>query len=142
MTDESVRKPPGLFDYLESINSHKVDLMVDEAAEKAYDAFMVRRGLGMSKETIFLAARMNELHHLPDYMQYQYLLETVPKKKRFEKWAKKTPVSDDIKIIARHYQVNMTVASSYRKLMSEEQMEALKELVSGGGADKAVRKKK
>lgn len=142
MSDENERKAPGLFDYLESINAHKVDLMVDEISEKAYDAFMVRRGLGMSKETIFLAARMNELHNLDDYMQYQYLLATVPKKKRFNKWAKKSPVSEDIKLIARHYEVNMVVASSYRKLMSEEQMEALIEMKKGGGADKAVRKKK
>ena len=33
------------FEYLNAINNTKKDLMVDEEAEKKYNAFMVNRGL-------------------------------------------------------------------------------------------------
>jgi len=139
---EEQAKLPGLFDWVESINNHKRDLMETEESEKAYDAFMVRRALGMNKETLFLASRLNELHGLDSYAQYQYLLCAVPKKKRYSKWAKKPAVSDDIKIISRVYQVNLSVALSYRRLLTDEQMEHLKFVDSGGGADKPKRGKK
>lgn len=138
MIEENV-KPPSMFDFLESINNHKVDLMVDEAAEKAYDAFMIRRGLGMGIDTLNQSSRMNELHHTTDYMQYHYLLNTVSKKKRFNKWSKKSAISDEVKFIAKFYGVNMVTAGVYCKRMSTEQIQDLRDRRSSGGADKAVK---
>lgn len=129
-------KVPGLFDFIESITNHKHDLMVSEASEKAYDPFMVNRALAMGKDTVLLASIMNMKPNLDKFAQYQFYLVSIPKKKRYNKWAKKTPVSPDIEVIARHFNVNMTVAGTYRKLINEEQMERIREVVKGGGAEK------
>lgn len=127
----------GLFDYLKSINHHKQDLMDSDIAEKNYDAFMIRRGLAMSRDTVLVASMMNELHHIDNYMQYQYLLAAVPKAQRFSSWAKKAPVSDEVKLVCQGYNVNPIVALSYLKLMNPAQLEDLKEYVTGGGKRKA-----
>lgn len=141
--DGSEQKLPGLFDWIESINSHKVDLMETPDHEKAFDPFMVRRALAMNKETILLSSIMNMNSGMTPYMQYQFLLATVPKKKRYNKWAKKTPLGPEIEIIARHYNVNMGIASGYRKLLTDAQVERIVEEAKGGGFEgKAPRGKR
>ena len=132
-------KPPSLFEYIDSINSHKIDLMTTEAAEKAFDSFMVRRGLAMSLDTVEPASRMNEMHYLPSYMQYQYLLAVVTKKKRFSKWSKKMAVTDDIKFVANFYGVNFQIAERYCRLMTEYQIQELRDRKATGGAGKQVK---
>lgn len=133
---EEVEKVPGLFDFIESVTNHKHDLMTSDACEKAYDPFMVNRALAMGKDTVLLASIMNMSPNNDKFMQYQFYLQSIPKKKRYNKWAKKTPISPDIEVIARYFKVNMTVAGTYRKLINEDQMERIREVVKGGGAEK------
>jgi hypothetical protein len=123
----------GLFDWLNSINHHKQDLMSSELLESKYDPFMVRRGLGMNHETLYEASNMNQLHDIDSYMQYQYLLAAIPKKKRYNKWIKKSIVSEELKMVCSFYKVNQSVGESYLRLMTNAQIEALKEWTSGGG---------
>jgi len=52
------------FDYLNSINYSKQDLMVDDDTEKAYNAFLVNRGLSYFQDTVLLANEMNKNHHI------------------------------------------------------------------------------
>ena len=47
------------FDYLNSINMTKKNLMVDEQSEKDYVPFIVNRGLGYFQDTVLLANEMN-----------------------------------------------------------------------------------
>lgn len=134
---EKVEAAVGLFDWLKSINHHKQDLMDNDIAEQKYDAFMIRRGLAMDRSTVLVASMMNELHHVDNYMQYQYLLAAVPKANRFTAWAKKAPVSEEVKLVSEAFNVNTIVALSYLKLMNPAQLEDLKEYVSGGGKRKS-----
>ena len=54
------------FDYLNSINDTKKDLMVDDITEKQYNAFLVNRGLSYFSDTVLFANEMNVHHHLPN----------------------------------------------------------------------------
>ena len=47
------------FDYLNSINYTKEDIMVDDISEKKYNAFMVNRGLSYFYDTVIIANEMN-----------------------------------------------------------------------------------
>ena len=40
------------FEYLNAINTTKKDIMVDDIAEKEYNAFMVNRGLSYFSDTV------------------------------------------------------------------------------------------
>ena len=62
------------FEYLNAINNTKKDLMVDEEAEKKYNAFMVNRGLSYFYDTALLANEMNRNHHLDNRLQFDFLI--------------------------------------------------------------------
>ena len=52
------------FEYLKAINESKKDIMVDDIAEKEYNAFIINRGLSYFQDTILYANEMNRFHHL------------------------------------------------------------------------------
>jgi len=52
------------FDYVNSINYTKKDIMEDDVAEKTYVSFMVNRSLSYFSDTVALANEMNRYHHL------------------------------------------------------------------------------
>ncbi len=129
-------KPPALFDWLNSINTTKADLMVDEVTEKAFDPFIIRRGIAQSMDTIMLAQEMNKRHALPKRLQYDFFLLGVTKKKRYAKWSKKVAAADDVKTISEYYGVSYKEAEEYAKLLSEEKIAQLVARMDTGGRKK------
>ena len=120
------------FDYLNSINDTKVNLMVDEASEKAYPPFMINRGLSYFPDTVLLANEMNHLHHAPKPMQYAFLINTVRKKKRFSKWLKPQE-HEDLLIVKEYYGYSNEKARSALSILSAQQISELKSKIDKGG---------
>ena len=123
------------FDYLNSINTTKVDIMVDEEAEKKYGAFMVNRGLSYFQDTIFAANEMNKYHQLDSRLQFDFLINIVRKRKRFSKWFKPEE-SSLIEVVKEYYGYSNEKARQALTLLSDEQLEKLKQKVSKGGRRK------
>lgn len=123
------------FDYLNSINTTKVDIMVDEEAEKKYGAFMVNRGLSYFQDTIFAANEMNKYHQLDSRLQFDFLINIVRKRKRFSKWFKPEE-SSLIEVVKEYYGYSNEKARQVLTLLSDEQLEKLKQKVSKGGRRK------
>ncbi|AUR97724.1 clamp loader A subunit [Vibrio phage 1.244.A._10N.261.54.C3] len=126
----------GLFDFLHSINVSKTDLMEREGALKQYDPFIIRRGVAQSLDTLDYASRMNELHYIEPALQYQYLLHSIPKKKRYSKWSKRQEVDQSLNVIMEYYQVSLEKAQGYRRLLNDGQVNELRERLTGGGRGK------
>jgi len=124
------------FDYVNSILQNKKDLMVDEATEKEYTSFLVNRSLSYHKDCIMYANEMNQRHQLDKKLQYHFLLNTVRSQKRpFAKWAK--PVkSDDLECIKQIYNFSDAKAREALRLLSDEQIQELKEKTDIGGLRK------
>lgn len=120
------------FEYLNSINDTKQDIMVDDIAEKGYSAFMVNRGLSYFADTVLLANEMNRLHHTPNRLQFSFLLNTVRKRKRFSKWFKPETVSD-IELIKKRYSYSDEKAKSALSLLNADQLESIRVSSSRGG---------
>ena len=76
------------FDFANSINHTKEDLIVDERTEKEYNPFIVNRAMGFGKDTVIAGNEMNSRHHLDNKMQYDFLMATVRKARRYNKWIK------------------------------------------------------
>ena len=93
-----------LSDYLNAINYTKESLMdtEDEQVEKEYTPFVINRCMSYFVDTILYANVMNENPHISSNMQFDYLSNSVRKRKRFSKWLKKE-MSDDIEIIKEKY---------------------------------------
>lgn len=120
------------FDYLNSINYSKQDLMVDDDTEKAYNAFLVNRGLSYFQDTVLLANEMNKNHHIDHRLQYDFLRGVIRKRKRFSKWAKKDQVAN-VEVIKEYYGYSDAKAESVVDLLSSDQIDMMKAKLSKGG---------
>ena len=70
------------FDFANSINYTKEDLMVDERTENEYVPFIVNRAMGYGKDTVIAGNEMNSRSHLDNKMQYDFLRHGVRNAKR------------------------------------------------------------
>lgn len=120
------------FDYLNSINFTKEDLMIDDITEKQYNAFMVNRGLSYFPDTVALANEMNRYAHLDKKLQYHFLINIVRKRKRFSKW-NKPDLERDIEVVKEYYGYSNEKAKQALTLLSPEQITIIKKKVNKGG---------
>ena len=115
------------FEYLNSINNTKKDIMIDDIAEKGYNSFMVNRGLSYFADTVVIANEMNRNHHLDARMAYDFLINIVRKRKRFSKWIKPETVSD-VEVVKEYYGYSNEKARQALSLLTSDQINELKKL--------------
>ena len=120
------------FAYLNSINLTKKDIMIDDDCEKAYNSFMVNRGLSYFQDTVIIANEMNRHHQIDSKLQYQFLINMIRKRKRFSKWAKAQKESD-IDAVKEYYGYSNEKARQALTLLSPDQITIIKNKVSKGG---------
>lgn len=120
------------FDYLNSINLNKQDIMVDDICEKAYNSFMVNRGLSYFADTVVIANEMNKHHQIDNKLQYHFFINMIRKRKRFSKWAKANKESD-IDAVKEYYGYSNEKARQALTLLSPDQITIIKNKVSKGG---------
>lgn len=117
------------FEYVNSITYNKKDVMLDDYDENKYPAFLINRALSLYPDTIFHANEMNRFSNLDNRLQYDYLLHSIRKKKRYSKWPKKLD-NNDINLVSEYYQVNNNLASKFLEILSKEQLHIIKEKIS------------
>ena len=120
------------FEYVQAINDTKKDIMVDDIAEKGYNAFMVNRSLSYFNDTVLIANEMNRHSHLDSRLQFDFLINIVRKRKRFSKWAK-PQIESDIEVIKEYYDYSNEKARQALSLLSPDQINGLRKKVSKGG---------
>lgn len=120
------------FDYVEAVSYSKKNLFEDPQAEKEYTPFLVNRALSYHADAIFWVNEMNRYADIPKKWQYDYLLNTLVKKKRFAKWAK-PDISETLDLISETYKYSLRKAIDVLPLLNEQQLEELKNKNSKGG---------
>jgi hypothetical protein len=120
------------FEYCNDINYGKSNIMVDDIAEKSYNAFMVNRQLSYFNDTVLIANEMNLNAHLDNRLQFDFLINIVRKKRRFSKWAK-AQKNDDVEVIKEYYGYSNEKARQVLSLLSSERINDLKKKVYRGG---------
>lgn len=120
------------FDYLNSINTTKKNVITDDITEKTYNSFMVNRSLSYFNDTVVLANEMNRYHHLDNKLQFDFLINMVRKRKRFSKWIK-PQIESDVEVVKKYYGYSNEKARQILSLLSPEQINGLKKKVNKGG---------
>ena len=120
------------FDYLNSINYSKQNIMVDDITEKGYNSFMVNRGLSYFNDTVLMANEMNRYHQIDSRLAFDFLINIIRKKKRFSKWDKSKTLSD-VEIIKEYYGYNNQKAQQALSLFTSDQIDELRKKVNKGG---------
>ena len=106
--------------------------MVDDICEKAYNSFMVNRGLSYFADTVVIANEMNKHHQIDNKLQYHFLINMIRKRKRFSKWAKANKECD-IDAVKEYYGYSNEKARQALTLLSPDQITIIKNKVSKGG---------
>ena len=120
------------FEFLNSINYTKKDIMVDDIVEKEYNSFMVNRSLSYFPDTVLAANEMNQNHHLDSRLQFDFLINIIRKRKRFSKWDKKK-IEGDVEVIKEYYSYSDSKAHEVLSLFTPDQLIILQNKVNKGG---------
>lgn len=120
------------FNYVNSINLSKKDIMQSPEDEKAYNSFMVNRSLSYFSDTVVIANEMNRYHHLDSRLQYQFLINIIRKRKRFSKWVK-PELENDLESVKKYYGYSNEKANQILPLLSPSQRQEIKNKVNKGG---------
>jgi len=123
-----------LKDYLNAINHEKTPLMDtdDEVWEKKYSPFIINKCLAPFPDTIHLVNEMNLHNHLDSKLQFDFLLNTVRTRKRYTPWMKASKTKN-LEYVKEYYGYNNEKAKSALKLLSDEQIKAIKSSLDKGG---------
>lgn len=128
-------KPLGVFDYVNSINFGREPLMRGddaEDAERGYNPWLTNIALSYFSDTILHANLMNQHSHLDNRPQYEFLFNSVRKKKRFSKWHK-ADNSEALALVCQHYGCNKNVGREYLSILPAEEIEKIKQQYNEGG---------
>ena len=122
-----------LKDWLNSLNFNKNNLIEeDNTLIKEYPPFIINRCMSGHLDTVLFANEMNKCHFLEKDMQYLFYLNIVRKRKRFSPWIKKDKDSD-LEYVKRYYGYSNEKAAQALKLLSNEQLEFIKQRLETGG---------
>ena len=121
------------FDFLNAINQSKKDLIKEDPTnEKEYSAWMVNRGLSYFPDTVMYANEMNQRHQISNKWQFQFLLNSIPKKKRFSKWFKREE-EKHLKLVMDCYGYSSEKAKQVLGILTPEQLKTIEEKQYTGG---------
>jgi len=118
-----------VFDFLNSINYTKKNILEEDILlEKQYVPFIINKYLSYFPDTLMHSNRMNQFSSLSKKDQYEYLINSIRKRKRYSKWKKKDGdliKEINIKNIMEYYDCSYKKAEEYLSLFSKEQIMSL-----------------
>lgn len=120
------------FDYVNSINYSKKDIMETPEDENSYNSFIINRSLSYFGDTVGIANEMNRYHHLDNRLQYSFLINIIRKRKRFSKWVK-PEIENGVDVVKEYYGYSNEKARQVLSLLTPNQLKELEKKVNKGG---------
>ena len=123
-----------LKDYLNAINYTKESLMntEDEQWEKKYPPFIVNKCVAPFPDTVMLLNEMNQLHHLDNKLQFDFLINSLRPRKRYTPWLKAKRL-ENLEYVKEFYGFNNEKAKTALDILNDEQISAIKIKLNKGG---------
>ena len=126
-----------LKEYLKAINQSKEKLMdsEDEVWEKKYPAYVVNKCLAPTgKEECLLVNEMNMNHHMDKKLQFDFLINSLRKRKRYTPWLKAKKIKN-LEYVKEYYGYSNEKAKSALNILNDEQIKTIKDSLSKGGTN-------
>ena len=121
------------FDFINAINFTKEDLFKEPNVGKMYQPYLVNRSLSYFHDTVAQANVMNMHSSIPPEWQFQFLLNSITKKKRFSKWQKKDKATESMLLVQEYYGYSSDKAKEALSILSDEQLKLIEEKLNKGG---------
>ena len=114
---------------------HKNLIRTEEMDEAQYitQRFLINRSLSMSPDTILYSNDMNYYYDLDGVLQYDYFINSIRKKKRYNKWAKASKASVKVEVIKEYYNYNEQRAVEVLPFLTDDQLTFMKSKLNKGG---------
>lgn len=129
--EEVKRQKRSPFDYISAINGNDAAFWDDER-EKEYNAFIINKGLSYNRETIIQANEVNSRPHLDRKLQFDFLINTIRPRKRFDKWIK--PEKDEVlDVVKEYYGYSNRQARQVLDLHTPAQIDLMRTRLNKGG---------
>lgn len=119
------------FDYITAVSFSKDKTLIQENPE-GYKPFLTNRGLSYFVDSIFDVQEMNLRPGIPNEWAFDFLLNSLPKRKRFSKWAKPSE-NEDMEAIMEYFEYSQDKATQAMSVLSKEQIAMIKEKNYKGG---------
>lgn len=124
------------FIYVDSVSYTKQNLMRgtanDELAERGYKPYLTNRSLSYHQDSILYANEMNMRPATEFKWQYEYLLNTLRKRKRFAKWKKQEPDAA-VEMIMEYFGYGRAKAEQAMRVLTDEQLAMIEVALDKGG---------
>ena len=123
-----------LKEYINAVNYSKEKLMntEDEMWEKKYPAYIINKCIAPFQDTIFLVNEMNRNHHIDNKLQFDFLLNSLRKRKRYTPWLK-AKKEKYLECIKEYYGYNNEKAKSALNILNDEQIKTIMNSLNKGG---------
>jgi len=120
------------FDFINAIHYSKDNLIVDDWSEKQYNPYIINKGLSYGHDTVIPANEMNSRPHLDKMLQFQFLINIIRPRKRFNKWIKAEKI-DDLEIVKEYYGYSTDKAKQVLPLLNSSIIDEMKKRITKGG---------
>lgn len=123
-----------LSEYLKAINHTKEPLLDtdDELVEKGYVPFVVNRCLSYFPDTLFMVNEMNACPTVDKKMHFDYLLNSIRKRKRYSKWLKNEECQK-VNVVKEYFGYSERKARDVVNLLSDSDIEEMAKYLYTGG---------
>ena len=134
VVEDPTFKEPAIspFDFINAITFNKTDLIVDDWSEKQYIPDIINKGLSYGADTVIPANEMNSRSHLDKKLQFQFLINNIRPRKRFNKWIKVEKI-ESIEVIKKYYGYSTEKAKQILPLLSESNIDEIRRRIKKGG---------
>ena len=122
------------FDFINAIHHSKEKLIVDDWSEKQYNPYIINKGLSYGPDTVIPANEMNSRPHLAKILQFDFLINIIRPRKRFNKWIKAEKVAE-LEVIKEYYGYSTEKAKQVLPLLNSSTIEEMKKRITKGGSN-------
>ena len=123
-----------LKDWLNSINMTKNNIM-DENPDsvRQYVPYIINRCLSGELDCLMYVNEMNLNPSIDKKLQYDFLLNSVRKRKRFSPWLRKEEIKD-LECVKQYYGYSNEKALQALKILTKQQIDFIKSRLDTGGS--------
>ena len=122
-----------LKDWLNSINHTKQNLIdEDPSVEKDYAPYIINRCLSGHIDSVIFSNEVNKYPNLDKKLQYDFLLNSLRKKKRFSPWFRKDQIKN-LEIVKQYYGYNNEKAKQVLNILTKEHLSFIRDRLETGG---------
>ena len=124
------------FIYADSVSYSKKNLMRgtenDDLAEKGYKPYLTNRSLSYHQDSILYINEMNIRSTAEYKWQYEFLLNSLRKRKRYAKWVKEVPDAT-VEMVMEYYGYDRSKAEQALRVLTDEQLAMIEVALDKGG---------